>query len=95
MRELEIYVTSLIHGKSIDPNTEPYSEVHGNMYHILAQVEEMGVTDKFPSFVHTKEGEDLVQQNDNLFKFDLLYNPLHFESWMKLANTYDEVIRLF
>lgn len=93
-RELEIYVTSLIRGKSIDPNTEPYSEVHGNLYHILAQVEEMSATDKFPSFVLTKEGEDFVQQNANLFKFDLLYNPLRFESWQKLANIYDEEVDL-
>ena len=55
---LEIYVTILIRGKSIDPNIEPYSEVHGNLYHILAQVEEMSATDKFPLFVLTKEGED-------------------------------------
>ena len=50
------------------------------MYHILAQVEEMSATDKIMSFVHTKEGEYFVQQNANLFKFDLLYNPLRFES---------------
>ena len=50
----------------------------------------MSSTDKFPSFVHTEEGEDFVQQNDNICKFDLLYNPLHFESWKKIANTYDK-----
>lgn len=93
-REFEIYVTSVIRAKSIDPSTEPYSEVYGNLYYILAQVEEMSATDKFPSFVLTKEGEEFVQQNANLFKFDLLYNPLRFESWQKLANIYDEEVDL-
>jgi len=35
-----------------------------------------------------------LQQNANLFKFDLLYNPLRFESWQKLANIYDEEVDL-
>lgn len=50
----------------------------------------MSTTDKWPGFVLTKEGEEFVQQNANLFKFDLLYNPLRFESWQRLANIYDE-----
>lgn len=60
------------------------------MYYFLAQAEEMSTTDKWPGFVLTKEGEDFVQQNANLFKFDLLYNPMRFESWQRLANIYDE-----
>lgn len=39
----------------------------------------------------TKEGEEFVENNANLFKYDLLYNPLRFESWKGLANIYDEV----
>lgn len=62
------------------------------MYYFLAQSEEMSATDKWPGFVLTREGEEFVQQNANLFKYDLLYNPLRFESWQRLANIYDEVI---
>jgi calcineurin-binding protein cabin-1 len=51
----------------------------------------MSATDKWPGFVLTREGEEFVQQNANLFKYDLLYNPLRFESWQRLANFYDEV----
>lgn len=51
----------------------------------------MSATDKWPGFVLTKEGEEFVQHNSNLFKYDLLYNPLRFESWQRLANIYDEV----
>lgn len=50
----------------------------------------MSTTDKWPGFELTKEGEGFVQKNANLFKFDLLYNPLRFESWQRLANIYDE-----
>jgi calcineurin-binding protein cabin-1 len=39
-----------------------------------------------------KEGEDFVEQSANIFKYDLLYNPLRFESWQKLSNLYDEVV---
>jgi calcineurin-binding protein cabin-1 len=38
-----------------------------------------------------KEGEEFVEQSANIFKYDLLYNPLRFESWQKLSNLYDEV----
>lgn len=51
----------------------------------------MNASDKWPGFVLTKEGEEFVEQNTVLFKYDLLYNPLRFESWQKLANIYDEV----
>lgn len=51
----------------------------------------MSATDKWAGFVLTKEGEEFVEHNANLFKYDLLYNPLHFESWQRLANIYDEV----
>lgn len=61
------------------------------MYYFLALSEEMSATDKWPGFVLTKEGEEFVQYNANLFKYDLLYNPLRFESWQRLANIYDEV----
>lgn len=66
-------------------------EVYCNLYYLLAQSEEMSATDKWPGFVLTREGEEFVQQNANLFKYDLLYNPLRFESWQRLANIYDEV----
>lgn len=55
----------------------------------------MSATDKWPGFVLTKEGEEFVEQNANLFKYDLLYNPLRFESWQRLANIYDEVRFLY
>lgn len=66
-------------------------EVYSNLYYLLAQSEEMSATDKWPGFVLTREGEEFVQQSANLFKYDLLYNPLRFESWQRLANFYDEV----
>ncbi|XP_010244392.1 PREDICTED: uncharacterized protein LOC104588240 [Nelumbo nucifera] len=75
-------------------SSEPYSEVYGNLYYFLAQAEEMSATDKWPGFVLTKEGEEFVEQNTNLFKYDLLYNPLRFESWQRLANIYDEEVDL-
>ncbi|XP_007012204.2 PREDICTED: uncharacterized protein LOC18588015 isoform X2 [Theobroma cacao] len=75
-------------------SSEPYLEVYSNLYYFLAQSEEMNATDKWPGFVLTKEGEEFVQQNANLFKYDLLYNPLRFESWQRLANIYDEEVDL-
>ncbi|KAF8407122.1 hypothetical protein HHK36_006247 [Tetracentron sinense] len=75
-------------------SSEPYLEVYGNLYYFLAQAEEMNATDKWPGFVLTKEGEEFVEQNANLFKYDLLYNPLRFESWQRLANIYDEEVDL-
>lgn len=72
----------------------PYNEVYGNLYYLLSQVEEMCASDKLPGFVFTKEGEDFVEQNVKLFKYDLLYNPLRFESWRKLANLFDEQVDL-
>lgn len=66
-------------------------EVYSNLYYLMAQSEEISATDKWPGFVLTREGEEFVQQNANLFKYDLLYNPLRFESWQRLANIYDEV----
>ncbi|XP_012492972.1 calcineurin-binding protein 1 isoform X1 [Gossypium raimondii] len=75
-------------------SSEPYLDVYSNLYYFLAQSEEMNATDKWPGFVLTKEGEEFVQQNANLFKYDLLYNPLRFESWQRLANIYDEEVDL-
>lgn len=72
----------------------PYLEVYSNLYFLIAQVEEMSATDKFTGFVLNKGGAEFVKQNANLFKYDLLYNPLHFESWQKLANIYDEEVDL-
>lgn len=72
-------------------SSEPYLEVYSNLYYFLALSEEMSATDKWPGFVLNKEGEEFVQHNANLFKYDLLYNPLRFESWQRLANIYDEV----
>lgn len=71
--------------------SEPYLEVYCNLYYFLALSEEMSATDKWPGFVLTKEGEEFVEQNAKLFKYDLMYNPLRFESWQRLGNIYDEV----
>lgn len=66
-------------------------DVYRNLYHLLAQSEEMSATDKWAGFVLTKEGEEFVQQTAKLFKYDLLFNPSRFESWKSLATVYDEV----
>ncbi|XP_038900247.1 calcineurin-binding protein 1-like [Benincasa hispida] len=79
---------------SVLGSSEPYLEVYSNLYYFLAQSEEMSATDKWPGFVLTKEGEEFVQHNANLFKYDLLYNPLRYESWQKLAHIYDEEVDL-
>nr|XP_016504943.1 PREDICTED: uncharacterized protein LOC107822878 [Nicotiana tabacum] len=75
-------------------SSEPYLEVYSNLYYLLAQSEEMNATDKWAGFVLTKEGEEFVQQNANLIKYDLIYNLLRLESWQKLANIYDEEVDL-
>lgn len=75
-------------------SSEPYYEVYCNLYYLLAQSEEMSATDKWPGFVLTKEGEEFVDQKANLFKYDLLYNPMRLESWERLANIYDEEVDL-
>ncbi|KAK4742823.1 hypothetical protein SAY87_000824 [Trapa incisa] len=80
--------------KSLLASSGPYMDVYCNLFFYLAQSEEMSATDKWTGFVLTKEGEDFVQQNANLFKYDLLYNPLRFESWQRLANIYDEEVDL-
>ncbi|CAN4127975.1 unnamed protein product [Withania somnifera] len=72
-------------------SSEPYLEVYSNLYYLLAQSEEMNATDKWAGFVLTKDGEEFVQHNANLIKYDLIYNLLRLESWQKLANIYDEV----
>ena len=77
---------------STDCSSDPYLEVYRNLYYLLAQSEEMSATDKWAGFVLTKEGEEFVEQNTKLFKYDLLYNPSRFESWQRLGNIYDEVI---
>lgn len=74
-------------------SSQPYFEVYGNLYYLIAQAEETSATDKYAGFVLRKEGEEFVEQSANIFKYDLLYNPLRFESWQKLANIYDEVGR--
>ncbi|CAN5976218.1 unnamed protein product [Sphagnum jensenii] len=74
--------------------THPYFKVYENLYYLLVQVEDMSASDKWPGFVLTKEGEDFVEQNANLFKYDLCYNPTRFESWQKLAKLYDEEVDL-
>ncbi|KAL0311913.1 UNVERIFIED_CONTAM: Calcineurin-binding protein 1 [Sesamum radiatum] len=73
---------------------DPYQEVYRNLYYLLAQSEEISATDKWAGFVLTKEGEEFVEHNANLFKYDLLYNPMRFESWQRLANMYDEEVDL-
>ncbi|KAM0859920.1 hypothetical protein ACQ4PT_046877 [Festuca glaucescens] len=70
---------------------EEESDVYGNLYHYIAQAEDISASDKYTGFVLKKEGGEFVEQSANLFKYDLLYNPLRFESWQKLANLYDEV----
>ncbi|XP_020680903.1 calcineurin-binding protein 1 isoform X1 [Dendrobium catenatum] len=75
-------------------SSETYIEVYGNLYYLIGQAEDTSATDKYPGFVLKKEGEEFVEQNANLFKFDLLYNPLRFESWHKLATIYDEEVDL-
>ncbi|KAL3744449.1 hypothetical protein ACJRO7_013676 [Eucalyptus globulus] len=80
--------------KSVIGSSEPYLDVYRNLYFFMAQSEEMSASDKWPGFVLTKEGEEFVQQSANFFKFDLLYNPLRFESWQRLANMYDEEVDL-
>ncbi|XP_065850006.1 calcineurin-binding protein 1 isoform X2 [Euphorbia lathyris] len=82
------------HQTMISGSSEPYLDVYFNLYYFLALSEEMSASDKWPGFVLTKEGEDFVQQNANLFKYDLLYNPLRFESWERLAKIYDEEVDL-
>ncbi|XP_019417035.1 PREDICTED: uncharacterized protein LOC109328168 isoform X1 [Lupinus angustifolius] len=74
--------------------SEPYLEVYCNLYYFLAVSEETSATDKWPGFVLTKEGEEFVKQNTKLFKYDLMYNPLRFESWQRLGNFYDEEVDL-
>ncbi|KNA19664.1 hypothetical protein SOVF_059500 isoform B [Spinacia oleracea] len=80
--------------KILAGSCEPYMEVYSDLYYLLAQSEETSATDKWPGFVLTKEGEDYVQQNANVSKYDLLFNPLRFESWQRLANVYDEEVDL-
>ncbi|CAK9175444.1 unnamed protein product [Ilex paraguariensis] len=76
-------------------SSEPYLEVYCNLYYLLALPKEMSATDKWVGFVIiTKEREEFVEQNANLFKYDLLFNPLRFESWQRLANIYDEEVDL-
>ncbi|XP_071727295.1 calcineurin-binding protein 1 [Rutidosis leptorrhynchoides] len=75
-------------------SSEPYMDVYRNLYYLLAQSEEMSATDKWAGFVLTKEGEEFVQQTAKLFKYDLLFNPLRFESWQRLATIYDEEVDL-
>ncbi|RLN43312.1 uncharacterized protein C2845_PM01G32550 [Panicum miliaceum] len=75
-------------------SSEPYSDVYGNLYFYIAQAEDISATDKHTGFVLKKEGEEFVEQSANIFKYDLLYNPLRFESWQKLSNLYDEEVDL-
>ncbi|VFQ73182.1 unnamed protein product [Cuscuta campestris] len=82
------------HKVSIEQRSDPYLEVYSNLYYLLAQSEELSATDKWAGFVLTKEGEDFVQHNANLFKYDLLYNPFRLESWKQLGNIYDEEVEL-
>lgn len=55
------------------------------------QVEDMSASEKWPGFVLTKEGEEFVQTNTHYLTYDLCYNPLRYESWLKLAKILDEV----
>lgn len=73
-------------------SSEPYSDVYGSLYHYIAEAEDTSPSDKYTGFVLKKEGGEFVEQSANLFKYDLLYNPLRFESWQRLSSLYDEVI---
>ncbi|KAL3844213.1 hypothetical protein ACJIZ3_001616 [Penstemon smallii] len=75
-------------------SSDPYLEIYSNLYYLLAQSEEISATDKWAGFALTREGEEFIEHNANLFKYDLLYNPLRFESWQRLANIYDEEVDL-
>ena len=87
-------IISKLNPMDIGSSSDPYLEVYNNLYYIIAQAEEMSATDKIPGFVLNKEGEEFVEQSANLFKYDLMYNPLRFDSWQKLANVYDEEVDL-
>lgn len=80
--------------KDREDDVQQYKEVYENMYYLLSQIEETCASDKWPGFVLSKEGEEFVEQNVKLFKYDLVYNISRFESWQNLANLYDEVIQL-
>ncbi|KAL5210629.1 hypothetical protein ABZP36_006252 [Zizania latifolia] len=80
--------------KLSNASSEPYSDVYGNLYYYITQVEDISASDKYTGFVLKKEGGEFVEQSANLFKYDLLYNPLRFESWQKLGNLYDEEVDL-
>lgn len=82
------------HQASSAESTEPNLDVYSNLYYLLALSEETRATDKWAGFILTKEGEDFIEQNSKLFKYDLLYNRYHFESWQRLANLYDEEVDL-
>uniref|UniRef100_A0A7N0ZVX4 Uncharacterized protein n=1 Tax=Kalanchoe fedtschenkoi TaxID=63787 RepID=A0A7N0ZVX4_KALFE len=74
---------------SDEAGSEPYIDVYCNLYYLLAQSEDMSATDKWPGFV---EGEEFVEQNAKLYKYDLMSNPLHFESWQRLAHIVQDVV---
>ncbi|KAL3695588.1 hypothetical protein R1sor_009664 [Riccia sorocarpa] len=73
---------------------DPYLEVYRNLYHFISEVEDITASDKWAGFVLTQEGEEFVEQNAKLLKYDLGYNPLRYESWYKLAKIYDEEVDL-
>ncbi|KAE8809006.1 hypothetical protein D1007_14433 [Hordeum vulgare] len=75
-------------------SSEPYSDVYGSLYHYIAEAEDTSPSDKYTGFVLKKEGGEFVEQSANLFKYDLLYNPLWFESWQRLSSLYDEEVDL-
>ncbi|CAM6113955.1 unnamed protein product [Calypogeia fissa] len=82
-----------VSGSAVD-HGEPYLEVYGNLYYLVSEVEDISASEKWAGFVLTKEGEDFVEQNAKLLKYDLCFNPLRFESWYKLAKIYDEEVDL-
>ncbi|XP_057248653.1 calcineurin-binding protein 1 isoform X2 [Beta vulgaris subsp. vulgaris] len=90
-----VKVTGILNqNKILVGSCEPYMDVYRDLYYLSALSEETSATDKWPGFVLTKEGEDYVEQSANLSKYDLLFNPLRFESWQRLANIYDEEVDL-
>lgn len=81
-------------GAGAETENDLYIKVYENLYYLVAQVEDISASDKWPGFVLTKEGEEFVQTNANYFKYDLCYNSMRFESWLKLAKTLDEEVDL-
>ncbi|KAG0581073.1 hypothetical protein KC19_4G222800 [Ceratodon purpureus] len=81
-------------GAGAEKENDPYIKVYENLYYLVAQVEDVSASDKWPGFVLTKEGEEFVRTSANYYKYDLCYNPMRYDSWLSLAKTLDEEVDL-